>query len=348
MKQYISSVLFLLGISVATAQVKTGKAFIIAGQLQNAAHQMVYLSDASNSDSKPYSDSITTDASGRFTFTGSIPEPRLFNLGLNSRSGVLQLKNVRQFYVENSSISLNGNGDTLSKAKIIGSKEDLVLQAFNREVEQLGTDKNNMDSLSSLLKRSVIQYPGSALSVNLVQVLLNLQKLPLADSLLKIVETTPAGKYTLAIKLRQSIDNANKVRAGSIAPDFLQPDTAGVAVALSGFKGKYVLLDFWASWCHPCRAENPNLVKAYEKYKDSNFTILSVSMDGNKASWLKAVQDDKLPWVQLSDLKGFANEAGKLYGITAIPSNFLIDPRGKIVASNLRGEELISFLNKLF
>jgi len=132
-----------------------------------------------------------------------------------------------------------------------------------------------------------------------------------------------------------------------MAPDFSQPDTAGVAVALSGFKGKYVLLDFWASWCHPCRAENPNLVKAYNKYKGSNFTILSVSMDNNKASWLKAVQADKLPWMQLSDLKSASNEAVKLYGVKAIPANFLIDPQGRIVASNLHGEDLVTFLDKL-
>lgn len=211
--------------------------------------------------------------------------------------------------MENTRIRLNGNADTLSKANVSGSKEDLVRQTFTREVEQL--DHYNMESLSSLAKRSVIQYPGNAYAVELVEVLVSLQKLPLADSLLKIVETTPVGKYTSAIKLRQLIDNANKVKAGSIAPDFSQPDTAGVAVALSSFKGKYVLLDFWTSWCHPCRAENPNLVKAYEKYKDKNFTILSVSIDGDKASWLKAVQNDKLPWMQLSDLKGAANEAGK-------------------------------------
>lgn len=140
------------------------------------------------------------------------------------------------------------------------------------------------------------------------------------------------------------------VEIGKEAPDFEQPDTAGNMVKLSGFRGKYVLLDFWASWCGPCRADNPNIVKAWQQYHSKGFDILSVSLDqpGAKDAWLKAIRKDHLTWTHVSDLQYWNNSAVKLYGIQGIPQNFLIDPSGKIIARSLRGDALSDELKKIY
>ncbi len=145
-----------------------------------------------------------------------------------------------------------------------------------------------------------------------------------------------------AVTLKDRIEISKKTAVGSYAMDFTQNDTSGNPVSLSSFKGKYVLVDFWASWCGPCRAENPNVVKAFNQYKDKNFTVLGVSLDRPNArdKWLKAIHDDNLTWTQVSDLKYWDNEVAKQYGIRAIPQNLLIDPQGKIIAKNLSGEDL--------
>ena len=164
------------------------------------------------------------------------------------------------------------------------------------------------------------------------------------DMVEPLFKTLPASQqqYASVIALKERIDIAKKTAVGRYAMDFIQNDTLGKPVSLSSFKGKYVLVDFWASWCGPCRQENPNVVKAFNKYKDKSFTILGVSLDRPNAQdrWLKAIHDDNLTWTHVSDLKFWDNEVAKQYGIRAIPQNLLIDPQGKIIARNLDGEEL--------
>ena len=136
------------------------------------------------------------------------------------------------------------------------------------------------------------------------------------------------------------------VQVGQVAPEFTINTAEGKPVSLSGYKGKYVLVDFWASWCQPCRQENPNVVKVYNKYKAKNFDIIGISLDTDKAAWLGAVKADGLTWTHVSELKDFNGETVKKYQVQAIPTSYLIDPTGKIVAKNLRGEELDAFLAK--
>ncbi|RFZ92110.1 AhpC/TSA family protein [Mucilaginibacter conchicola] len=189
------------------------------------------------------------------------------------------------------------------------------------------------DSYISLLALS--SFGGPSPDVNELE--------PLFNSLSDNLKKSDGGRA-----MKAGLDGLKITAIGSLAPDFTQNDVNGKPVSLSSFRGKYVLVDFWASWCGPCRQENPNVVKLFNKYKGKNFTILGVSLDKNtgKDAWLAAIKNDGLTWTQVSDLQFWNNLAAKLYNVQSIPANFLIDPQGKIVAKNLRGDDLDTALEK--
>jgi peroxiredoxin len=235
----------------------------------------------------------------------------------------------------------------MNKESVLATAEDRKAADYEQKF-QARYEKAVEDYKSALLQY-VRQNPNSAASAEA----LNMWAGPSMDvalaerlysSLSPGVHNTRAGQ-----ELLKRIKSSRSTEIGSVAPVFTQNDTSGKAIKLTDFRGKYVLLDFWASWCGPCRAENPNYVKAYAEYKDKGFTILGVSLDqpGGHDAWLAAIKKDGLTWTQVSDLKYWNNEVAKLYDIRAVPQNFLIDPTGKIIAKDLRGEDLTKKLKEV-
>jgi peroxiredoxin len=173
-----------------------------------------------------------------------------------------------------------------------------------------------------------------------------------ADKLEPLFSSLPEAtrNYPSAIAFKEQLETAKKTGIGRMAPEFTQNDTLDQPVSLSSLRGKYLLIDFWASWCGPCRQENPNVVKVFNQFKDRGFHVLGVSLDrqGQKDKWMKAIHDDQLTWTHVSDLQFWDNAVSKQYGIRAIPQNLLLDPSGKIIAKNLRGEDLVNKMAEIF
>jgi len=202
-----------------------------------------------------------------------------------------------------------------------------------RNNKQFEFAKNNPNSYFALVALS--ESAGTKVDVNKVE--------PVYKALKAEYRNTDMGK-----ELAQRIDAAGTTAVGMQAPEFTQNNVDGKPISLASLKGKYVLVEFWASWCAPCRAGNPNLVKQYELYKNKGFEIISVSLDNVKDKWVDAIKKDGLPWLQVSDLKGWNNAVGRMYGVRAVPQSFLLDKEGKVIGNTLRDETLNAKLAELF
>jgi len=342
--------------------------FFIAGNIQGMDTGYVFLSHTKN-------DTALIDTAyvrnGKFTFKGKATEPGLFTLTLENNNQSLD------FFVENANIHINAVKDSINWSEVKGSKSEeqyLELQKltapFEEQKAQLSlyysiAEKNkSVSQIDSLIKvwysidqkekLTIADYCKNNSSIVCAYVVfmkfINRQHkfdINLLSSLFNGFNAQTQNSY-YGKKIKKAIETAEKLQIGANAPDFTENTSDDKLVSLSSLKGKAVLLDFWASWCGPCRAQNPSIVNLYNKYNKNNFTIVSVSFDTDKELWIKAIQKDKLNWINVSDLQTFySNKVGKLYNIQAIPTNYLIDKKGKIIGQELSIKQLDSTLQNI-
>ncbi|SEO78000.1 TlpA disulfide reductase family protein [Mucilaginibacter sp. OK283] len=318
---------------------------------------------------------------GRFEFKGKVSGiQRAYFTFKPTRATDIKLawRDSKSIYIEPGSFKIVAK-DSISTARVVGSAINSAYESFMAPLEVIAKErkplwdeyvkikaadrkvlpraaelKAKIDETTikreELLKAYVRSHPKSYFSIEAITELMG----PYV-----VVEKVDELWGTLDPELKESYNGkiinavilgSKATDVGSRAPVFAQPDTSGKIVKLKDIKGKYVLVDFWASWCHPCRAENPNVLKAYNAYKTKNFTVVGISIDfeKDKGKWIKAIKDDGMPWTQLLSPANIDGGAMKAYGIHAIPSNFLVDPNGIIIAKNLHGPELQKKLEELF
>jgi len=299
---------------------------------------------------------------GECQFVGQVKNPELYYLSVSSK------KERLPFFIENSVISISGSVDSIDKAKISGSLTQDELQKIQDKIEAMDKEamvfyNQSMESAKagetmksdSLMKLADVAFekidleqkdyirnnPASFVSPYILSQVYYDMEAEVLDGFLSGLDAK-LDSVAMVVTLKERVTKLKTVAIGQIAPDFTMNDAEGNPVKLSDVyvKNEYTLVDFWASWCGPCRRENPNVVATFNSYKTKGFGVFGVSLDADKDKWLKAIADDQLAWPHVSDLKGGKNEAAALYAVNSIPANLLVDKTGKIIGRNLREEKL--------
>lgn len=339
--------------------------YTISGSIENLDSGYVYLEQRIDQEYQKI-DSVSADSS--FSFSGVMDMAEIMVISFTSSKEQIKL------FVDNSEYTVNGDITDPDNINITGSEIHDKYSAMNDELMDFQLEFDKIIEIYNSTEE------GSAESDSIIAAWRDTDSLKSAylKNEMRNQTDNPIGPYILlkhfanyahpdsleadialfdeSISASQYVDDLNeilekqrKVEVGQIAPDFSEASSVdGEEISLSDFRGNYLLIDFWASWCGPCRGENPNVVKNYNKYHDKGFNILGVSLDEDKEAWLKAIEDDKLTWPQVSDLQGWKCAAADLYFVRSIPHSVLLDPDGKIVAKNLREEELGEKLAEIY
>jgi peroxiredoxin len=374
-----TSVFFSCSDTKTEGEKTTGIHYSLHGTIKNAAGNKAYLEAIKD---KRW---IVIDSSelknGSVDFSGRIDTVDIYRLRLTNNSYLPLVLNADTIVFKADAT------DLFETVVFSGSKDNKVYSDFNKKILDFNKAHSRLSGMLDSLKKEstssimatncmnqiksieaeIKAYVRESISANTASPIV-FSMLSYADwendfPFIESVTTTikqqqPNSKYTASLVtnvsqyktyLEQKLakEKGSPAAIGKEAPEFVLPDAAGKMIRLSSFKGKYLLLDFWASWCGPCRQESPNVVKAYNKYKGKNFDILSVSLDDNKDKWLNAIQKDGLTWTHVSDLHAWESSVVRLYGVEGIPATFLLDPKGVVVARDLRGHELEEKLEEL-